>query len=412
MKNASIFVLLTLFVVPAYLPGQDVDFERAQYRQMLYSVRKDVEKFYFDPNYKGIDLNAKYDEAQKNLEAATSVNDLSAAVAQFLLDFDDSHLYFHPPPRLKSVDYGFYFRMYGDKCLVRKVDPNSDAHSKGLRAGDHIRSMGGYSINRKSITTTRYYFNELNPQASLVLEIVKPNGARMLFAVTPKITLLPKVARPDMNQFVRDMENYMRDTTRQYFYDGFESVFIWKMPAFSIDRYDVDKIMNRVKKHPALILDMRGNRGGDAEAALRLISNMFDRDIKVADEKRRKESRELFAKSRGKDAFQGKIIVLIDSDSASGAEIFARIIQIEARGTVIGDRSAGAVMKARLIGHELGSQFTTYYAVSVPVAHLVMTDGKTLEKIGVTPDIVMIPSQTDLATGRDIVLAEALRISE
>ncbi len=43
-------------------------------------------------------------------------------------------------------------------------------------------------------------------------------------------------------------------------------------------------------------------------------------------------------------------------------------------------------------------------------ADLINSDGKSLERIGVTPDQVMLPKAEDLASGRDPVLAEAARL--
>jgi carboxyl-terminal processing protease len=108
-------------------------------------------------------------------------------------------------------------------------------------------------------------------------------------------------------------------------------------------------------------------------------------------------------------------VVLIDSQSASAAEVTARIMQIEKRGTVIGDRSAGAVMTSRFFSHTLGQDFygrgsLAFYGTSITVADLKMSDGFSLEKVGVTPDEVLLPTGADLAAGRDPVLARAITL--
>jgi carboxyl-terminal processing protease len=116
-------------------------------------------------------------------------------------------------------------------------------------------------------------------------------------------------------------------------------------------------------------------------------------------------------KSQGKQAFAGFLVVLVDSNSSSAAETFARVVQLEKRGIVIGDRTSGQVRESLKLRHnEFHAGSTPQYVVSVSVADLIFADGKNLEGSGVTPDIMVLPTQQDLATGRDPVLAEALKL--
>jgi carboxyl-terminal processing protease len=107
--------------------------------------------------------------------------------------------------------------------------------------------------------------------------------------------------------------------------------------------------------------------------------------------------------------FAGRIVVLIDADSGSAAELLARVVQLEKRGTVIGDQSSGAVMQGEILaGAVEGPQGFIFYHASVTRADLIMSDGTSLERIGVKPDELMMPASEDLAAGRDPVLARAI----
>lgn len=390
--------------------GQNLSFERDRHKAMLSMVKDDVKKNYFDATFRGTDIEDRYKVALQKMDQASSVGQLSGIIAQFLVDFDDSHLFFLPPGKANKSSYGFDFRMVGDKCLVIKVDEKSDAAKKGLQVGDELYTIEGYGPTRDNLWKMRYMFFRLRPKPSLILNVIKPNGKPVQYEVDAKITqgkTVMDLTGSDLNQFIRESEDAEVRSTKQYYYDKLNGAFIWKMPSFSLEPSKVDEIIGHAKKFPAIIFDLRGNGGGRVDMVLRLIGDIFPEDLKVADEKRRKETKEVIAKSRGKDAYQGKIVVLVDSGSASASEVFAKVIQLEKRGTVLGDQSAGAVMESRFFGRQLGLDVVIFFGTSVTVADLIMKDGKSLEKIGVTPDAKVLVTGKDLSEKRDVVLAKA-----
>jgi C-terminal processing protease CtpA/Prc len=186
---------------------------------------------------------------------------------------------------------------------------------------------------------------------------------------------------------------------------------IWKMPVFAMENGEVDRIFTIARRHETLILDLRGNPGGRIDTLIRMTANLFDHDVTIADQVMRKGQQKLTAKTRAGNAFGGKVIVLVDSASASSAELLARVVQLEHRGTVIGDRSAGDVMATRFYAYNQFNGTLFFYQFAVTAANLLMADGKSLEGVGVTPDIAALPAALDLAAGRDPVLARAAEMA-
>jgi carboxyl-terminal processing protease len=186
-----------------------------------------------------------------------------------------------------------------------------------------------------------------------------------------------------------------------------DKLLIWKMPDFAVEEGEVDLMMGKARKREALILDLRGNPGGYVKTLEWFAGYFFDKEIKIADLKGRKEMKPQKSKPHGDRQFKGKLVVLVDSKSGSAAEIFARVIQLEKRGAVIGDRTAGAVMQSRTFDHQVGMDTVIFYGVSVTNADVIMSDGKSLEGVGVTPDELLLPTAADLADKRDPLLARA-----
>lgn len=211
----------------------------------------------------------------------------------------------------------------------------------------------------------------------------------------------------DMYNLIRkaEKEAYLN---RHRFTEFAEDVYIWKMPQFDLEDPKVDEFMDRASKFKGLIMDLRGNGGGLVSMLNRLVGNFFEKDVKIADWKGRKEFEPQIAKARKSKFFPGKLVVLIDSESGSAAEIFARVVQLEGRGTVIGDVSSGKVMVSRVYPKEIGTDTVVPFAINITEADLIMTDGKSIEHVGVVPDTIMLPTAADLAAERDPVLAYAL----
>jgi C-terminal processing protease CtpA/Prc len=381
-------------------------YDRSGAKEMLDSAKDDIKKNYYDAGFHGIDLDAQFKAAEEKLKQATTRDQLMIAVGQTLLDFNDSHTFFLPPARAAKIDYGWTMQMVGDTAYMKAVKPSSDAEAKGLKPGDAILSVDGHKPSRENMWKMYYRYYGLMPARSIHLTLQSPSESQ-----PREVEVMAKIEQGQaVTQLQELFVRYLREEWDLYhdrFYESGNDLMIWQMPTFGISESHVDGIMGRARKFKTLIVDLRGNEGGYQDSLLRLAGYFFDHDVQVAVPKSRKEIKPLIAKTRGGDSFTGQVIVLVDSDSASASELLARVIQLEKRGTIIGDKTAGAVMTAKHYEHQTGVGRILYFGTSVTIADLVMSDGKSLEKVGVTPDELLLITGSDLAAKRDPVLSRA-----
>ena len=381
---------------------------------ILHDAYDAVKKNYYDPKYHGLDWDARLREYDPKIDGSASLGDALSVVAAFLEGLNDAHTHYNPPPAGSRFDSGYRMQMIGDACFITRVRPGTDADSK-VHPGDEVVGYGAYSVTHDDFERIRYYFGVLAPQTSSKLTLRDPAGVQREVTINAKVQQLQSAV--DLSEFgglppedpVREGE-YQDHTIHQRLIETGD-VAIWKMPEFRVKDGEIDGAFQTIRKHKTLILDLRGNPGGSLATLGRVVGNVFDHDVKIADRVGRKDSKPQVAKSRGANAFAGTLIVLVDNESASAAELFARVVQIEHRGKVIGDRTAGRVMEAKHYPYSQGLDANGVYDFSVTEADLVMSDGKSLENKGVTPDELVLPTGQDLAGGRDPVLANAATLA-
>jgi C-terminal processing protease CtpA/Prc len=384
-------------------------FERKRAQAMLQEIDSDVRKHYYDPKFHGLDWDGKVRETQQAIDQADSANAALSKIAALLDSLNDSHTLFVPPQPALLHEYGWQAQLFGEHCYVIRVRPASDAEAKGMKPGDEILGINGYAPTRKTFVKIGYFFDVLRPQPSLRLLLRDPAGKERTANIDARIIEYHPgvgsfVVGRGIQQAIRDMD-WSRQMLPRVVEMG-DELMILKFPHFHFNELKIDVLIGKARKHKALILDLRGNGGGSEETLQYLLGGVFDKEIKIGDRVGRDERKPIVARKHG-HAFAGKLLVLVDSSSVSAAEVFARVVQIEKRGAVLGDSSAGRVMRAKFYGYGAGVGFVDPYGAEISDADLIMTDGKSLEHVGVTPDEIVLPTVADLAEGRDPVLARA-----
>ncbi len=375
---------------------------------MLEILKDSIKKNYYDPKYKGVDLDFVFSQAKELMKNANTRDELMVILAQTTLAFDDSHTFFVPPSRSANVDYGWRLSMFGNDCFVSGIKPKSDAEAKGLKVGDKVLAIDGFKPTRENLWQMYYRYYSIKPSSRVRFMVQSPNDAKShIIDVDTKIVRTSNaISYEDI--FNRIIKKGWDQEEDRYIEVGKE-LLIWKMSTFSTSEKHIDDMMKKASNFNSLIIDLRNNGGGYVDAMKRLIGYFSDKDIKIGDEKSKKETKPVTAKTRGNNIYKGKLTILVGNDSASASEIFARIIQLEKRGKVMGDKTAGAVMESRYYPMETGVGSVLYFGASVTIADLIMTDGNSLEKVGVKPDEIALPSGEDLATSKDTVLSKAAK---
>jgi len=382
--------------------------DRGRVEVMFGLLQEALKKNYYDPTFHGVDMDARYKVYAERAKKSPTLGEAFRTIAAYLAVLDDSHTVFLPPQYAFHFEYGYRMQMVGDQCLITEVRSGSDASEK-LHAGDRVLSLDGYAVNRKDYWQLEYYLSALAPKPISNFALRAPSGTERRELVKTAFSQIQRVTHIIPGESQDEYEKWQHRMKGRFAEMG--EALVWKMQFFLPDEREIDRLIGLARKHSVLLLDLRGNGGGAMPTLRYLVSNLFDHEVHIGTNVTRKGKSPLNVKTSGKGIFAGKLIVLVDAQSASAAEVLARVVQLEHRGTLIGDRSEGSVMEAGIYPFQVGLGLPIGFAAEITIADLIMSDGKSLEKIGVTPDVLALPTAADLAAGRDPVLAKAAELA-
>lgn len=253
---------------------------------------------------------------------------------------------------------GVQYNMVEDTLVVIQPVSGGPSEKVGIMAGDRIVFVNDTTIAGVKMTKEEIMKRLRGPKDTKVKLGIKRQGVKGIndFVVTrDKIPVHSIDAK------------YMIDATTGY-------VHIINFGATTHDElveainYLHDQGMKDV------IIDLQGNGGGFLEAAVSISNEFLTKDDLIVYTKGRVQGQKNFFANGNGIMSGGKVVVLIDTYSASASEILAGAIQDNDRGTIVGRRSFGKGLVQRQIDLPDGS------LIRLTVAHYYSPSGRCIQK--------------------------------
>jgi carboxyl-terminal processing protease len=252
---------------------------------------------------------------------------------------------------------------------VTSVLPDSPAAAAGLRVGDALVDVGGASVDGVPVADVVRRMH--GAPGSAVAVTVRRHGVIR----TLRLTRAELVSADVSSDVIGDRVGRVR-------------VAAFTRGSGREVRAALDKL--RARDVTGVVLDLRGNPGGLLDEGVQVASAFLDGGTVVSYRGRGVESKTYEVTGRGDTTTP--LVVLVDGGTASAAEVVAGALQDRNRAFVVGARTYGKGSVQQPLVLSDGS------ALEVTVARYYTPSGRSLDGIGITPDV-------DLPAGYDATAA-------
>lgn len=315
MKRLNTVIILTaiLYFAADTLNAQSKTFKLGQWSEIHSSIIKELNKSYVD---------------------TLPIDRMMAAGINAMLDELDPYTIYIPEEENENLQmmlsntYGgigaIIKKTIGSNVIINEPYENSPAHRAGLQCGDEILMIDGAATTGFSASESSSRMKG-KPGTEVVFKVKKVHsGDTVDLAITRERIHLPDV----------EYTGILDDTTGYILQSGFTE----KVST------EVRKAVTAMKKQgmKRLVLDLRGNGGGLMSEAVNIVSLFVPKGTLVVTSKGKTpgSDNEYRTTSEPLDT-EIPVIVLIDSGSASSAEIVAGALQDLDRAVIMGTRSYG-----------------------------------------------------------------------
>ncbi|MFP4333048.1 MAG: S41 family peptidase [Campylobacterales bacterium] len=383
MKDRGIkifgFVLsfLALFAVVAGLNANEADQsqDRVESLTKFTKVINIVEKYYVD------DVNIS-DLVDKSIEGLLSNLD---AHSSFLKEKKYKELKIQTSGEFGGL--GITVGIKDGALTVISPIEGTPADKAGLEAGDIILKIDNHSTLNMTIDEAVNLMRG-KPGTPIELTIVRKSATK------PFVKKIIRDIITVESVYTKDVEDH----------DG-----ILYIRVVSFDRHvveDVKKALKDKKNLKGVILDLRNNPGGLLDQAVGLTNLFVDEGVIVSQRGRIKnEDKEFLANSKGtiKDI---PISVLVNKGSASASEIVSGSLQDHKRAVVVGEETFGKGSVQIIL------PINNKEALRLTVAEYYLPSGRTIQAVGVIPDIEIaqgkVPADSDSFSVKEAELKKHL----
>lgn len=253
----------------------------------------------------------------------------------------------------------------GERLLVRELLPNTPAKQSGLQVGDQLIAVNGKNVEGQSVSKA---VDQVRGKIGTKVTLTIKRGDNQL--------------RFTMKRAKITEETVTAAISKQNKAVGIVTIATFSTPTAKQFKAAVTKLQKQGAK--ALVLDLRGNPGGQLDTALE-IGSMLSRDGATLVQVQPRTGAKTVYKA-GEQYDKGfkvtlPVSVLIDGQSASASEILAGLLRDNHKAKLVGTKSFGKGTVQNV------APMDDTREVKLTVAKWLTPDGTWVHHKGLTPDL-------------------------